>query len=120
MSYSIGKRFGNQVLRKGDVVATYSKSRSSSVPASVLKRMKRLSPIALLNLAQKRNASGKEINRLKHSFSRGTLTVNGINDYNTKYLYEEGNNIMNHMKFGNKKKRTVSQEEIKFRQIPLG
>ena len=118
MSYSIGKRFGNQVVRKGDVVATHGKR--TGVPASVLKRMKRLSPIALLNLAQKRNASGKEINRLKHSFSRGTLTVNGINDYNTKYLYEEGNNIMNHMKFGNKKKRTVSQEEIKFRQIPLG
>lgn len=119
MSYTIGKRFGNQVLRKGDVVATHAK-RIGGVPASVLKRMKRLSPIALLNLAQKRNASGKEINRLKHSFSRGALTVNGINDYNTKYLYEEGNNIMNHMKFGNKKKRTVSQEEIKFRQVPLG
>lgn len=118
MSWRYGKKFGHAAPRRGDVLATINKT--AGIPASILKKMKRLSPIALLHLAQKRNASGKDINKLRHGFSTGALQVGGMNDYNTKYLYDEGNNIMNHMNFGNKKTRTVKEEHKKFYQLELG
>ena len=83
------------------------------------KQLKKLGLISLLSLAQKRNASARDIKKLQGALLNGVIHVAGSISHDTKYLYEEGRDAFNHMNLGNKKTPTKTQERNKYHQIGI-
>ena len=82
------------------------------------KKLKKLGPISVLTLAQRSKASARDIKKLKKAMLNSSygLHIAGSISYDTKYLYDEGGNIMNHMNLGNKKTLTRGQERDRYDQ----
>jgi len=97
---------------KGDLVI----QKSISAGMRGKKQLKKLGHISLLSLAQRRNAPARDIKKLKNWLLKGNIHVAGSVSHDTKYLYDEGGNILNHTNFGNKKTLTRGQERDKYNQ----
>ncbi len=82
------------------------------------KKLKKLGPISLLTLAQRSKAPARDIKKLKKALLNGSygLHVAGSVSHDTKYLYDEGGSILNHMNLGNKKTLTRGQERDRYNQ----
>jgi len=110
---SIARKYstrGEHNINKGDVVIIKNNNEKRS------KQLKRLGHIGLLTLAQRRNAPARDIKKMKNWFLSGKLQVSGGISHDTRYLYDEGGNILNHTNFGNKKTLTAGQEREKYKQ----
>ena len=59
-----------------------------------------------------------DIKKLKKAMLNSSygLHIAGSISYDTKYLYDEGGNIMNHMNLGNRKTLTRGQERDRYDQ----
>jgi hypothetical protein len=101
----------NNNINKGDLVV-----QENLTGMRDRKQLKKLGHISLLSLAQKRNVPARDIKKLKNWLLKGNIHVAGSVSHDTKYLYEEGGNILNHTNFGNKKTLTKGQERDRYNQ----
>ena len=101
-------------INKGDLVM----QKTLAAGMRGRKKLKKLGPISVLTLAQRRKASARDIKKLKKAMLNSSygLHIAGSISYDTKYLYEEGGNIMNHMNLGYKKTLTRGQERDRYDQ----
>jgi hypothetical protein len=101
-------------INKGDLVM----QKTLAAGMRGRKKLKKLGPISVLTLAQRSKASARDIKKLKKAMLNSSygLHIAGSISYDTKYLYDEGGNIMNHMNLGNKKTLTRGQERDRYDQ----
>jgi len=105
----------NTNINKGDLVV----QKNLRAGMRGRKQLKKLGHISLLSLAQKRNVPARDIKKLKKALLNGVIHVAGSVSHDTRYLYEEGGNILNHTNFGNKKTLTKGQERDKYYQTAI-
>ena len=117
INLSTAKKYSNgqENNNKGDLVM----QKNIRGGRKARKLLKKVGTIGLLSLAQRRNVPARDIKKLKNALLNGIIHVVGSVSHDTRYLYEEGGNILNHTNFGNKKTLTKGQERDKYYQIGI-